>query len=508
MASGQSTSGKVYLVGAGPGDPGLITLRGVECLRKADLVLYDYLANPQILAHAPPTAQLVCVGRHGTGRVMTQAEVNQHMIDAAREGRTVVRLKGGDPIVFARIAEEIAALEAAAIPVEVVPGITAALAAGSYAGIPLTHRDFASAVALVTGHEQESKSDGAIDYRGLASFPGTLIFYMGVTTARDWTMRLMEAGKPADTPVVMVRRCSMPDQTVARCTLAALAETIEHNRVRPPVLFVVGEVAGLPAITSWFSDRPLFGRRILVTRPQEQSASMIARLTDLGAACATQPVIQIGPPPDWKQVDRAIDELHKYDWVVFSSANGVTYFLDRVAERGDDLRKLGPVKLAVIGPGTAEQLASYHLNADLQPAEFRAEALAEALLQRSDGSRFLLIRASRGREVLAEQLASQGNEVEQVVAYSSTDVEQADELVAAQVAEGSFDWITVTSSAIAKSLERLFGSALNRCKLASISPITSATLRELGFQPAVEATEYTTDGLVQAILRYEAAPPA
>ena len=505
MASSQSTTGKVYLVGAGPGDPGLITLRGVECLRKADLVLYDYLANPQILAHAPPTAELVCVGRHGKGRVMSQAEVNQHMIDAAREGRTVVRLKGGDPIVFARIAEEVAALQSAAIRVEVVPGITAALAAGSYAGIPLTHRDFASAVALVTGHEQDSKPDGAIDYRGLASFPGTLIFYMGVTTAPEWTKRLMEAGKPADTSVAMVRRCSMPDQTVVRCTLGELAEMVEQNRVRPPVLFVVGEVAGLPATTSWFSERPLFGRRILVTRPQEQSASMIARLTELGADCAAQPVIQIGPPPDWKPVDQAIDALHTYHWVVFSSANGVTYFLDRLAERGGDLRKLGSVKLAVIGPGTAEQLASYRLAADLQPVEFRAEALAEALLRRPDGNRFLLIRASRGREVLAEQLVSHGKRVDQVVAYASNDIEHADESVAAEMAEGDFDWVTVTSSAIAKSLARLFGSTLHGCKLASISPITSATLRDLGFQPAVEAAEFTTEGLVQAILQHEAA---
>ena len=501
---GTPPPGIVYLVGAGPGDPRLITLRGVECLKKADLVLYDYLVNPQILSHACKSAELVCLGRHGKDRILSQAEVNERMLEAASQGRNVVRLKGGDPIVFARLAEEVEALQASGIRFEVVPGITAALAAGSYAGIPLTHRDLASAVALVTGHEQEGKAPDRIDYQGLAAFPGTLVFYMAVTTARDWSERLIGAGKAAATPAAIIRRVSWSDQSVLRCTLSTVADVLESKKVRPPALVIIGEVASIAPIASWFTQRPMFGQRILVTRPQEQSAPMVARLTELGAECMLQPVIHIGPPADWNPIDAAIESLDCFDWVVFSSANGVQYFLDRLLDRGYDARKLGLAKLAAIGPGTAEKLREYRLNADLQPAEYRAESLADALNVRAAGARFLLIRASRGREVLAEGLVARGGKVEQVVAYASTDIEAPDPENALQLAAGKFDWVTVTSSAIARSLLRLFGEDLRKCKLASISPVTSGTLRELGFVPAVEAIHYTGEGLVQAVLNYRA----
>lgn len=492
------TIGKVYLVGGGPGDPGLITLRGCQCLARADVVLYDYLINPQILAHANERAELVCLGRHGRDRIVPQDEINAQLVRHARAGRTVVRLKGGDPVVFAHAAEEIAALQKAAVPYEIVPGITAALAVGSYAGIPLTQGESASAVALVTGQQRKGKSLG-LDFPALAAFPGTLVFYMGVTTAKHWSAQLIAAGKPADTPAAIVRRCSMPDQQTIPCTLGTVAEEIQSRRLRPPALVVVGTVAALAARHGWFVDRPLFGVRVLVTRPAHQAPALAAALSDLGADVLVQPAIEIAPPADWQPVDRALEQLDRYDWLVFSSANGVRALLDRLLVRRD-LRALGRVKLAAIGPGSAEELARYHLRADVVPDEYRAESLAAALGdEAARGKRFLLARASRGRELLAHELESTGASVEQIVVYTSRDVAQADAAVADLLRDGKIDWVTVTSSAIARSLAQLFGPRLRESRLATISPITSATLRELGYDVAVEARQYTTAGLVEAI---------
>ena len=490
--------GKVYLVGGGPGDPGLITLRGCQCLARADVVLYDYLINPQILAHADPRAELVCLGRHGRGRIMPQHEINAQLVRHARAGRTVVRLKGGDPVVFAHAAEEIDALANAKVPYEIVPGITAALAVGSYAGIPLTQGDAASALALITGQQRKGKSP-PLDYSALAAFPGTLVFYMGVTTAQRWSAQLIAAGKPADTPAAIVRRCSLPDQQTIPCTLGSVAEEIQSRRLRPPALVVVGPVAALAARHGWFVDRPLFGVRVLVTRAAHQAPALVAALSDLGADVLVQPAIEIVPPADWQPVDRALANLDRYDWLVFSSANGVRAVLDRLlSER--DVRALGRLKLAAIGPGSAEELARYHLRADVVPDEYRAESLGAALGEEAaSGKRFLLARASRGREVLAEQLAAAGARVEQIVVYTSRDVARPDEEILALLRDGQIDWVTVTSSAIARSLVQLFGDDLRNSPLATISPITSATLGELGYDVAVEAKQYTTAGLVEAI---------
>jgi len=501
MPNARTTTGKVYLVGAGPGDPGLITLRGVECLRRADVVLYDYLVNPRILEHVRTGAESVCLGRHGHTPVLPQSEINERLVREARAGKTVVRLKAGDPAIFAHLAEEIEALAAAEIAVEIVPGITAALACGSYAGIPLTQRDAASAVALVTGQEHAEKHSPALDYRGLASFPGTLVFYMGVTSALHWTRALMDGGKPAGTPASIVRRCSWPDQVTVRTTLERVAVEIAQRQLRPPVLVVVGEVAALQTGANWFTHRPLFDVRVMVTRPLMHAEALHERLRELGADVLVQPAIEIMAPDDWGPLDRALARLAEFDWLVFSSANGVCYLLDRLYQRYGDLRRLGSLKLAAIGPGTAEALAGYKLRPDVVPDEFRAEALAEALAGGAAGRRFLLARASRGREVLAEQLCAAGGEVEQVVVYRSRDVTAPDPEIATALAAGRIDWVTVTSSAIARSLAAMFGDQLRRARLASISPVTSGTLRELGFEPAVEATEFTMVGIVEAIVR-------
>lgn len=492
--------GMVYLVGAGPGDPGMLTLRAIECLSRADTVLYDYLVNPRILSHARAGTELICLGRHGVGRIMSQEEINGQLIALAQAGKTVVRLKGGDPAVFARGAEEAEAVAAAGIRLEIVPGITAALAAGSCAGIPITHRDLSSAVALITGQENPAKQSSELDYGQLARFPGTLVFYMGVTTAANWASALLGAGKPADTPVAIVRRCSLADQQTIRCRLDEVVTRLESPaRIRPPVIFIVGAVAEAKHAIDWFEKRPLFGQTVLVTRPAHQARTLGHALEELGANVLIQPAITIGEPADWRPVDGVIARLHEFEWLVFSSVNGVDYFLDRLlSER--DLRSLSGLKIAAVGPGTTKRLAEYHLRADYQPDQYRAEALAAGLAGDAKNKRFLLVRASRGREVLAEELTKAGGLVEQVVVYQSTDVAVPDPAVPEKLADGSIDWITVTSSAIAKSLTKLFGKSLQDCKLASISPVTSTTIRELGFEPAAEATQYTMDGIVQAVL--------
>lgn len=495
----QQAAGRVYLVGAGPGDPGLITLRGVECLAQADVVLYDYLVNSQILEHAPRRAEQICLGRHGYGRVWPQAVVNERLVAEAAAGKTVVRLKGGDPAVFARVAEEVAALLAAGIEFEIVPGITAALAAASFAGIPLTHRDAASAVALVTGHESD-KEESALDYRALAAFPGTLVFYMGVTSAAHWSSALMAAGKAAETPAAIVRRCSWPDQASWRCTLGSVGAVMAEQKIRPPALVIVGESAALESGSEWFWRRPLFGLKVMVTRPQGQIGSLRRRLHELGADVVCQPAIEVGPPADWSPVDAALRSLTNYDWLVFSSANGVEFFLNRLCGEHGDLRLLGGLRIAAIGSGTAEALAGYHLRANLIPTEFRAERLADALAEQASGSRMLLVRASRGREILAERLIAAGAQVEQVVAYESRDVSVPDAEVQQLLRAGRIDWIIVSSSAIARSLSAMFGADLRRARLATISPLTSAALRECGYEPAVEATAYTMEGIVAVLL--------
>ena len=493
-----SKTGTVYLVGAGPGDPRLITLRGMECLQRADVVLYDYLVNPVVLRHAPPGAELICLGRHGRDRIVPQETINAQLVEHARGGKTTVRLKGGDPTIFARCFEEVETLIAAKIPYEIVPGVTVAVAVGSYAAIPCTHRELASAVAIVTGHECQNKQGPDLDYEGLARFPGTLVIYMGVTTADRWTQALIEAGKPATTPTAIVRRCSLPDQQVVRTELGQVAHEIKTQHIRPPAVIVVGDVVTQSESMRWFVDRPLFGKTVLVTRPQEQAYDLCDRLEELGARCLVQPAIEIQPPSDWKAVDAALERLDDFDWLVFSSANGVRFFLDRLLEQGD-IRRLGRVKIASIGPGTTRELSKYRLTADLEPTEHRAESLAAAILGQGNGLRTLLVRASRGREVLADTLRGAGHHVEQVVAYTSRDVTMPDAEIHQALRDGQIDWITVTSSAIARASAAMFGADLTQAKLASISPITSAVLQEIGLTPAAEADVYTTEGIVDAI---------
>lgn len=489
-------------MGGGPGAPGLLTMRGAELLARADVVFYDYLVNPDLLGLARPGAERVCLGKHGATRVWTQDEIHGAMVESARRGLHVVRLKGGDPGVFGRCAEETAWLFEQGIPFEVVPGVTAASAVAAYTGVPLTHRRSASAAALVTGQSGTDPEATPLDFRQLAVFPGTLVVYMGVTTADRWVGALLQGGLAAETPCVLVRHCSLPDQTVVACALAEIPEAIRARALRPPVLACIGGAVSNRSV-SWFETLPLFGKRVLVTRPAHQAADLSDPLRELGAHVVLQPAIRIDAPADWSAVDRALLCGPHWDWIVFSSANGVRFFLERLRSIGKDWRALGPARFAVIGPGTRRELERFGFLADEQPEAFDADALARGLESAAAGRRVLLVRASRGRDVLAERLAPRARELEQVVAYRSEDIDSAEPEVVEAMREGTLDWCTVTSSAIAASLVRLFGDALCRVRLASISPITSAALREHGFEPSVEADEQTMAGIVRAIVAWE-----
>jgi uroporphyrinogen III methyltransferase/synthase len=484
-----------------------MTVRAVECLRQADVILYDSLVNPQILEHAQPAAEKVCLGRPGRGRPMAQKEIHTRLIDEARRGRVVVSLKGGDPTLLSRGAEEARAVADAGVPLEIVPGITPAVAASRCAGIPVMYPEVASAVAFITGQDSRGQEAANRDLAELAKFPGTLVFQVEVTTDPQWSAALVDAGKPPDTPTAVVWRCSWPDQQVVHCRLGDLAEVLASRKPQLPAMAIVGPVVGTSETLAWLGARPLLGQTVLVTRPHDQGQATRRRIADLGATVFIQEAIEISDPPDWQPVDDVIARLDQYHWILFSSANGVRYLLDRVVKIGYDLRQLGRVKLGAIGPATAEMLQSYRLRADVQPDEFRAEGLAEALQDEARGKRFLLARASRGRAILAANLTAAGAEVDEVVVYTSRDVTSARAEVAEALRSGRIDWTTVTSSAIARSLVGLFGHDLNRTKLVSISPLTTESLRTLGHEPALEAVQYTTDGVIDAIVHTVAGKP-
>jgi uroporphyrinogen III methyltransferase/synthase len=497
----------VALVGAGPGHPEYLTLRAVECLRRADLVLYDRLVPPRMLEHAPPTAERVCIDSLHERHAQRIPHIHQAMIDAARRGLRVVRLKGGDPFVFGRGGEEAAALRAAGIPYEVVPGVTAALGAAACAGIPLTHRDFASGVALVAGHEQPGKGDAALDFAALARFPGTLVFYMGVVRLPFLVRSLIEHGKSRDTPGAAVRWATTPQQQTVEAPLGELPEAAAAAGLQAPAVVLIGPVVGLRRELAWFERQPLFGRHVVVTRPRHQAGELVRHLEELGARTSVLPAVEVRPPADWGDVDRAVAELGRYQWLVFTSANGVQFFLRRLLELGRDLRALGPLRLAAIGPATADALRMYHLEPDLVPDEYRSESLAAALREPVRGQRVLLARADRGRELLREELAAVA-EVEQVAVYSQCDAAEWDAEIVEEIGAGRVDYVTLTSSNVARSLARSLDAAAleairsGRVRLVTISPVTSEGVRELGLPVAAEAREYTAAGVVAALVEH------
>ncbi len=501
-----SDEAKVYLVGAGPGDPGLLTRRGEALLAIADVVVYDHLASPRLLDLARAGALRISAGKSVGHCTMTQDRINEVLIEQARAGRTVVRLKGGDPLVFGRGAEEASALHAAGVPFEIVPGVTAGVGVAAYAGIPVTHRAAASAVAFITGHTDPEgpEAGGRLDWPALARFPGTLVVYMGVTHLESICRTLVREGKPADTPAATVELGTLPSQRTRVATLGTLPALARESGVSPPALLIVGEVLTFRDQLAWYERLPLFGQRIVITRPAGEAPRSASVLEALGAEVLVAPTVEIRPIPDPGPLDAAIARLRDFDWLVFTSANGVRYFLRRLAHLGHDLRALGGIRLAAIGPSTAEALAESHLRADLVPETFRSEALAATLGSRAAGARILLARADRGRAVLREELENLAD-VTQVAVYQNADVESLPDDVVARIADGNVDWITVTSSAIAARLHALLPEPARRqvggrVRLASISPVTSQSVRRLGWEVGVEATDYTWGGLVRAIV--------
>jgi len=500
-------TGKVYLVGAGPGDPGLITVRGMACLRRAEVLVYDRLVNDQLVSEAPESAERVYVGKQAGHHTLRQSEINALLVDRARSGRTVVRLKGGDPFVFGRGGEEAAELAAHGIPFEVVPGVTAGVAAPAYAGIPVTHRGVASAVTFVTGHEDPDKPESDLDWDALAGMKGTLVFFMGVGNLPKIVHALMTRGRDPNTPAAAIAQGTGPGQHTATGTLENLVRKVEEARIEPPALIVVGDVVELRDRLAWFERRPLFGRRIAVTRTRTQASTLVTQLEELGAETIEMPTIRIEDPEDWGPVDRALAELERFDWIAFTSANGVERFFRRLFEQGKDVRALGCVQLCAIGPATADALGRYGLRTDLTPERYVAESLLDAFRAREDldGARFLLPKADLARSVLPEGLREMGAEVTEVTAYrtftpGSEEGPFGDGL-------GRIDAVTFASSSAVRNFVQMLGqdrahSILQDTSVMSIGPVTSRTARALGLRVAAEAKAHTIPGLIEATVSY------
>ena len=500
----QSCPGTVYLVGAGPGDPDLLTIRAHELLRRADLILFDNLTSPDVLALARPGAERRYVGKKRSVHVCTQAEINALMITASRQGKIVVRLKGGDPYVFGRGGEEAQELAHAGIPFEVVPGVTSALGVAAYAGMPLTHREFTHSVTMLTGHDVES-----IDWKSLAGGQ-TLVVFMGLMSIAAISRRLQDEGLDPETPAAAVRWVTRGDQRVVTATLGSLASAVHHDGLKPPALVVIGEIVRLRREIDWFDKLPLRGQSVAVTRASSQAASLCRRLRRLGAQVLPVPTIEFEEPTDWSPADGAIRNLRSYDWLIFTSVNGVDRFVARLDASPGDLRDL-PRRICAIGPATGDRIRSLHLRADLLPEQYVAESLVEAFRNIDlKGARVLLPRAQEAREMIPVQLRAMGASVDVVPVYRTVlPVESRDLARTIWSSRNAPDWVTVTSSSTVQNLARMVpADRLKQTRIASIGPVTSGTARELGLRVTVEASPYTADGLVQALCAYAAGIPA
>ncbi len=505
-------TGKVYLVGAGPGDPGLITVRGARLIAEADVIIYDFLASPVLLKMAMPEAEMIYVGKKGGDHTLTQDKINELIVEKAKTGAKVVRLKGGDPFIFGRGGEEVETLIKAGIFFEIVPGVTSAIAAPAYAGIPLTHRDYTSTVAFVTGHENPEKTESSIDWTSLARGIGTIVFLMGVKNLPNIVRELIANGRSPETPTAVVRWGTTRKQVTVSAPLNRIVDTVEKAGIKAPAAIIVGEVVSLRNTMKWFEKRPLFNRQIVVTRARSQASDLVSLLSDAGADCLEIPVIKIVPAKDLSPLDTALKQIETYEWLVFTSVNGVKIFFNYLFDTNRDLRDLSRIKTACIGPATAETLFSFGLRCDILPESYRAESVVDAFKHIDlENKRFLLPRAAEARPVLPVELEKMGAVVDEIPIYNTIPQNDGMETLRENLTAKTVDMVTFTSSSTVKNFYSLLPEEpelrkklMEVVKVAAIGPITADTAKEHGFDVHLEAKEYTIPGLYDAIVKYYA----
>lgn len=498
--------GTVYLVGVGPGDPGLITLKAIEKIRAADVLVYDYLANKKFLEYAKAGAEVIYVGKRGGCHTLPQDKINDVLIQKAGEGKIVARVKGGDPFIFGRGGEEAEALAEAGIPFEVVPGITAGIAVPAYAGIPITHRDYTTTATFITGHEDPVKAESSIYWDRIATGVGTIVFFMGMTNLEQNMNKLMENGRDPKTPVALIRWGTTPYQETLTGTVEDIAEKARSANFKPPAVSVVGGVVSLRNKLKWFDTKPLFGKVIVVTRAREQSSDFAEILERYGASVVEFPTIEMVPPASWDEVDGAIERLDVYDWAIFTSVNGVKYFIERLKSVGRDIRDLKGIKLCAVGPKTALEIEELGLRIDFVPKEYRAEGIIEGLGDVKE-KRILIPRAEKARELLPEELTKMGALVDVVTAYKNVRPEGKAKEIRGLFLEGRIDVITFASSSSVTNFLDMFEEGagmqlIKDVKVASIGPITAQTAGKNGIETDIMPKESTIPAMAEAIVQY------
>ena len=495
-----STPGICYLVGAGPGDPGLITLRGKECVEMADVLVYDALSSPEILRWAKKDCERINVGKRAKDHTLSQEGINALIVEKTRQGKKVVRLKGGDPMIFGRGGEEAAELAEAGVAFEIVPGISSTIGGPAYAGIPVTHRDHCSQLTIFTGHEDPTKEESSIDYAHLAKTPGTKVFVMGMARLREIAASLVEGGADSATPIALTRWATTGSQKTLTGTLADIADIAERAEFGSPAVAVIGGVVKEREKINWFEKRPLFGKRIVVTRTREQAGGLSRELSSLGADVMELPTIRIEYPDDREGFVEGVTHAHEYDWLVFSSPNGVEKFFDAFFATYEDARSLGNPRIAVIGNGTARKVREYRFGVDLIPEKFVAEGLVEAFGQESiENLTVLWVRAEEARDVIYDGLTALGAIVDECIAYKTVPETGDPTGSAARMAEQGADLVTFTSASTVENFFKLGLPWPEGCVAGSIGPVTSEALRKHGVEPAFEAARHDIPGLVEAI---------
>jgi uroporphyrinogen III methyltransferase/synthase len=507
----KNKKGKVYIIGAGPGDAGLITLKGIDCLREADVVVYDYLVSKDLLKYAREDARFIYAGKQGGAHTLSQWQINDLLVKEAKAGNTVARLKGGDPFIFGRGGEEVEKLAASGLPFEIVPGVTSAIAVPAYAGIPLTHRGLTSTVAFVTGHEDPTKEKSDIDWQALARI-GTLVFLMGVKNIEKIVKELLNNGKSPETPAALIRWGTTPRQEIITGTLANISILAKERTFAPPAILVVGEVVDLRNTLQWFEQKPLFGKGIVITRPEKQADDLARLLIKEGANPLHFPTIKIVPPPDWHNFDAAIKRLEDYDWLIFTSANGVAFFFERLFTKAKDIRDLKGVKICCIGPATAQQIESKGIKVDLVPEKFISEGILESFSGINlRGKKILIARAAKARDVLPEGLKKSGARVDVGAAYETVSSGKKKNDWEEIFKENQVDVITFTSSSTVNNFVKIMGrnfSLPKGVKIACIGPVTAAAAASAGLSVDIHQEEYTMEGLVGALIDYFGKKPA